>query len=104
MTRTPPTPPAQTEDAQGDENRAPGKAARGLVRMAVAIFLLASVLQMAFGRWVTALFYAASAFLFIARGGIDRWSKPARVLFILAYVALGLAMLYEALLPLKLFR
>ncbi len=104
MTQTPPAPPAPTQDVQADENRGQGKTAHKLMRAAVAIFLLASVLQTALGHWLTALFYAASAFLFLARGGIDKWSKPARVLFVVAYVALGLAMLYEALLPLKLFR
>lgn len=104
LAQTTPAPPARTEDGQGDANGGQGVTARKLVQVAVMIFLISSVTQMAFDRWMTALFYSASAFLFLARGGIDKWPKPARVLFIIAYVALGLGMLYEALLPLKLFR
>ncbi|HWS90793.1 MAG TPA: hypothetical protein VN282_27735 [Pyrinomonadaceae bacterium] len=102
----PPTPGELTNAGPADSAQAePAKRhARGLMRAAVAVFLLMSVLQLGvFGRWVTALFHAATAFLFLARGGIDNWRKPARYLFIVLYVALAVATFVEIGLQAKLF-
>ena len=100
----PSAPLMQTQDEQGVENGGGGGRSRKIVRAAVVLFLLSSVFQLAFGRWVSALLQAATVCLFTAKGGIESWPKRARYLFIILYVALAVATVFEVLYQTKVLR
>jgi hypothetical protein len=94
----------ETPDRQGNEDDGGVSFARKMVRVAVPIFLLMAAFQSVFGRWVSAAFHVATALLFGVRGGIDNWSKPARYLFIVVYVALAVGMFVELIFQAKALR
>lgn len=108
VTGAPAVPPSapltQTRDEQGGENGGGESRSPKIVRAAVVLFLLSSVFQLAFGRWVSALLQAATVCLFTAKGGIEGWPKPARYLFIILYAALAAAAVFEALYQTKVLR
>jgi hypothetical protein len=103
-TAHPSAPLMRTRGEQGIENGGGETRSPKMVRVAVVLFLLSSVFQLAFGRWVSALLQAATVCLFTAKGGIESWPKPARYLFIIIYAALAVATVFEVLYQTKVLR
>ena len=84
-------------DSTGAESAEAWRPPRWLKVLGVVGFSGSFVIHLLRGRWVTAAFFVATGLLFLLGREVDRWPKPRRYLFIVVYVALGIAMLAEML-------
>ena len=55
-------------------------------------FILAGGVELLLGEWLSAAFYLACGFVFFKGKELERWPKAARVIIIIALMALGVAM------------
>jgi peptidoglycan/LPS O-acetylase OafA/YrhL len=65
---------------------------RMLLLLTVAVFALTGGLNLLSGEWLSAAFFLAGAFVFFKGKELDRWPKAARVILIIAFAALAVAM------------
>ncbi len=79
----------ETQNGRGPVTAAAGSSERALVRAAVGVFLLVSLVNMLCAMWVTSVLSAATALLVV--GGVDNWPKRAQYAYIVLYVALAAA-------------
>ena len=91
----------ETQDRQGDVGHEGGKPSPVLRWVGVVSFGVLFVVNALLGKWLPAAFFLATVPLFLLGRRIDNWPKAARVIAILVYAALAVAMFVQLIQELK---
>jgi Na+/phosphate symporter len=66
---------------------------RMILLITSGLFILAGGVDLLRGEWLSAAFFLAGGFVFFRGKELERWPKAARVIIIIAFAALSVAML-----------
>ncbi|HEX8499848.1 MAG TPA: hypothetical protein VF659_04585 [Pyrinomonadaceae bacterium] len=79
-------------EAEGYVEGRPSRVLRAVGHVGLVVALVTHALR---GRWVAAAFFLVTVLLFLTGRRADGWPKAARVVFVVVYAALAVAMFVE---------
>jgi hypothetical protein len=75
--------------------------ARSIMLLTAACFVLVGGIDLLLSEWLSGVFFLFGAFFFLKGRDIGRWPKAARVLILLAFAALAVAMFVSLIIKFK---